>query len=186
MENLAFIASYVSLWVIVVVQSIVMLALVRTTYQARDASSGARGLLKGQRAPGFNGFDALTGQAVSSETLVGKFSALLFVSPRCPSCLTTLDELHAVYHKAKGNVVLICGGETEECARIARRYDLSLPTVVDSDNRIRDRYGAVTTPYAVLINEVGEIEFTGQPVRADELEQLLKQDPRVVAQPVES
>lgn len=190
MESLAFATSYVGLWLLVLFQTVLLLALTRNLY-SRDPAQSARSEQRdttlapriGDGAAAFRTVDAFTGSTVTEEIFAGKFTALLFVSPHCASCMTTLDELNALRHKARGNVVLVCGGNQEECARVVRRFEgLTLPTLIDSDNAIRNAYRVPGTPYAVLVNEVGKIEFSGQPQRHGEVEELLERaDPLTVS-----
>lgn len=184
METLAFNISYVALWLLVVFQTLVLMALLHATYRRESAAQPSAsaavsvappGPAAGQRAPAFRTIDAITGAPVTNEHFAGKLTALLFVSPHCASCMTTLDELNALRHKVHGNVALVCGGDQAECARVVGRYEgLTLPTLVDADNAIRNAFQVPGTPYAVLVNEVGTIEFTGQPMRQNEIEALLE------------
>jgi thioredoxin family protein len=180
MESFVFYASYVALWILVLLETGVLLALVRAVYKPEGSTPAAHVATPGPAPqvgdplPAFSTIDALTGATVTSASLMGKLTALLFVSPHCATCMTTLDELSALRHKVHGNVALVCGGTQEECVRVVRRYgELVVPTLLDEDNAIRNAFRVPGTPYAVLVNEVGEIEFTGQPMRHGEVEDLL-------------
>lgn len=173
-----FYASYVLLWLLVLGQSLVILGLMRTIYTAHSEPAEMKriGPRPGEKVPAFSALDLISGRQVRSSEFLGKLTALLFVSPHCASCMTTLEELNALKHKARGNVVLICRANSEDCARLMKRYGLALTTLIDEHNNIGALLGVTGTPYSVVVDEKGEVEIAGRPLRTDEMEQILKVD----------
>jgi len=123
---------------------------------------------KNEKAPEFATVD-LSGAIVDSSRFAGHLSALLFVSPNCASCGTTLDELRALLKKANGNVTVICRGGSEECARLSQYHSLGSRIVADTDDRISGMYRISSVPVAVMLNEENRIVSYGFPHR-EELE----------------
>ena len=164
--------SHLLMWVLVIGQGLVLLGLVaylaklETRLAARMAGAAP---VEGDEAPEFSALD-LSGNRVSTETIRGRFTGLLFVSPQCPTCMTTLAELHYLTHKALGNLVVVCRGAEEDCSMLATRYELSVPTVVDEIDWLGRLFGITGTPSAVLIDERNRIVSRGQPGRGEQLQ----------------
>ncbi|CAN0481510.1 unnamed protein product, partial [Phaeothamnion confervicola] len=104
----AILAILAILVVAVVVLGVVMYVLyqaVKTiTEREADKSSTSRGLQKlepGQPAPHFRG-TTLDGTVVDSSHFTGALGALLFVSPKCPSCIASVAEVEAIGVKRQG------------------------------------------------------------------------------------
>ncbi|MBI4521091.1 MAG: redoxin family protein [Gemmatimonadetes bacterium] len=174
-------ASYAVLWVVVVAQTVILLGVVRIVAAGalpRRLSDTTQGSL----APWFFAVD-LEGRAVSTDTIAGRLTALLFVSPSCPTCLTTLAELHAIKHKVMGHVLLVCKGSRAECGLIAARYGIS-PTIADESDELSLRFGVLTTPTAVIVDESGRIVSHGTPVHREDLNELLRRSQEVTGDPV--
>jgi peroxiredoxin len=172
-ENAVLLGSYVALWVIVAFQALLLMGLTSVVLRGTSGVAAEKmpqqpGLALGSDAPTFAARD-LAGDAVSNTTLRGRLSALLFVQPRCQTCMTTLRELDMLSDKALGRITVICGGDPADCARIRERYGLTLPFVPDADRTVFDAFGVKDTPFAVLLDEFGRIESTGRPSRPADL-----------------
>jgi len=165
-----FYLSYAALWILVILQSLILLGLVRMVAQLQQGgvAGGSRdgGMTSGQAAPPFSTMD-LSGAPIDSTRFAGRLTALLFVSPTCSSCTTTLHELNALRDKANGNVIVICRAAHDDCMRLAEVHQLNLPVVADEDEHISQLYGITAVPTAVLINAHHQIQSYGQPERED-------------------
>ncbi len=165
-----FYLSYAALWILVLLQSLILLGLVRLVAQLQQdgVAAGSRdgGMTPGQAAPAFSTVD-LAGAPIASMSFTGRLTALLFVSPTCPACTTTLHALHALRDKANGNVIVICRAERDECIRLAAAHQLTMPVVADDDDHISRLYGISSVPTAVLINAHHQIQSYGQPMREE-------------------
>jgi peroxiredoxin len=171
--------SHAALWILVILQGVVLLGLVRVVHQLQQGGAIASRptpraeRLAGQRAPEFTAVD-VSGKPVASGDFAGRLTALLFVSPKCSSCVVTLEELQALQSKADGNVVVVCQAGAEDCQRMVRDYDLTVPVVADPDEELGKRYDITAPPTAVLISEGGHILQYGHPERGEDLEGLLR------------
>lgn len=166
--SLPFSLSYAALWVLVVVQGLILLGVVRLVYQIQQGGVAVEYSQQGREVPEFSVVD-LAGMPITNANLVGRTTALLFVSPSCHSCKTTLAELDGLQHKTGGNVIVICRARRDDCARLQEEYGLGVPTVVDEDDGISRLLGVTANPMAVLVDAQGRIQSYGQPMRGEEL-----------------
>jgi len=165
--------SYVFLWVLVAFQSLVIVGLVRSSYllQNRVPATGT-GSASDFPTPEFHATD-LTGRLVSNETISGQKTALLFVSTKCRTCNVTLQDLEAVKKKANGNVIVVCQDRRQSCVEAAQKYGLTIPVIVDDNDELGQLFNVTNVPTAILINDEGRIQSYGQPMQAEEVEQML-------------
>lgn len=172
-----FYVSYAALWVIVVFHTLLLLGLVRGYARGTELPAPTPPLqfddyLRGQPVPEFSAHD-VSGAEVDESSLIGQRTALLFVSPDCPTCSATLDELEALELKSEGRVVIVCRAADEDCRVLSSTYGLGTTVVVDADGAITRRFGVNGTPTAVIVSENGTVERYGHPMRGRELEELI-------------
>ncbi|MGH2559553.1 MAG: peroxiredoxin family protein [Thermomicrobiales bacterium] len=169
----AFYLSFAALWVLVIAHSLLLLGMVRMVYQLQHAGSSSTRPLPGREAPSFSAVD-LDGVPIGSAKFAGRLTALLFVSPNCPSCTATLAELKALNSKAQGNVIVICQAGRNDCEQFAAsQEELSPAMVADEDERISRLFDITAVPMAVIIDEHNVIQSYGQPKRGEELQEIL-------------
>lgn len=173
-----FVLTYVALWVLVVLQTLILIGVIRALYELRQEYQAAEPpSLQGHRVPNFSAVD-LSGHGVSTASLAGEPAALLFVSPNCPSCMVSLAELKALVTDATRGLVVICHAGDDDCRRLAANYRLTVPVVADEDGELMRLFGISGTPMAVRISAHGVIESYGEPARGEDLEELLAGSPR--------
>jgi peroxiredoxin len=129
--------------------------------------------LHGQEAPEFGATDVV-GNRIESSEFAGSSRALLFVSPDCRSCSLTLAEMAALEWKAKGAVIVVCEASASECRVLATKYGLGVPVLVDQDREVMALFGVSSLPTAVLIGEDDRVQSYGEPMRGEELEEMLR------------
>lgn len=166
-----FVISYVALWVLVVLQTLILLGLTRAFAEMRGGGA-EQPSLKGRPVPKFSGTD-LFGNEVSTTSIAGRPAVFLFVSPTCASCRVTLAEFRGVSSDASRDLFVVCAGGVDDCRQLAADYQLTRPVVVDHSGELKLQFGISGTPMAVRISPTGIIESYGEPVRGEELEQLL-------------
>jgi peroxiredoxin len=173
--SLAFFISYVVLWILVVGESLVLLALIRALYANRPADQQAEPqspAAVGAHSPTFQVVDA-NGITFDSRSLNGRSRAFLFVSTSCRSCIATLEELRALRTKVNGGaVVVVCRDRAGECGRVLPAYGLEARLLFDEDHAISDLFEITSVPTAVLIDADDRIQKYGYPMR-DDIEQLI-------------
>jgi peroxiredoxin len=171
-----FYVSYAALWALVAFQTLILLGLVREYARRTEPPTLTDALpfddhLRGQPVPEFSALD-VSGAPVDESSLIGQRTALLFVSPDCPTCSATLDELEALERKSKGRVLIVCRATDEDCRNLSLMYGFDATVVVDADGAISTSFGVNGMPTAVIVSETGEVETYGHPMRSTELEEL--------------
>jgi hypothetical protein len=167
--------AFAVLAVVVILNSIVLMGVVRMVvqlYRVVSPDGDPAAPTSRKDAPAFVA-RAMDGSLVDSARFVGRITALLFVSPTCTSCMTTLDQVALVKERAAGNLVLVCDGDSSECRALADTY-APVQLVHDADRRIRHLYEVTRFPMAVLIGVDGKIRSYGEPSPAD-LQDVLEQ-----------
>jgi hypothetical protein len=164
------IVSYVALWVLVVLQALILLGLTRAFAEMRGI--GEKPSLTGRPVPRFSALD-LAGNVISSETISGSPATLLFVSPTCASCRVTLGELRGISSDSSRDLFVVCTGSEDACRELADDYGPIRPVLLDADGELRLKFGVTGTPMAVRIGTTGVIQSYGEPVRGEELAEML-------------
>lgn len=173
--SLPFYLSYAALWALVVFQTLVVIGLVKTHGRVDDVGyrePGPAGNLTGEKAPDFEAEDVF-GTMIRGSLLLGRTSALLFVSPDCSTCTVTLLELEALKAKTDGNVVVFCRADRESCTKLAREYDLSVPVIPDPTRTVSDLFRVTASPTAVIVTADGYIGPRGHPMSAEDVEHFM-------------
>lgn len=169
MNNLVLF-SMAALWVIVIINFVITLALVRQTTNilrlAKINSSGTTSsMLKlGDKAPEFN-LLSLDGAEVSSKNYIGKPTVLVFVSPTCGPCKDRMAEFVSLYPhtlKADINFVVISLASLESTKDFATEFDDLLPILsLPQDTTFVNDYNIAGTPTYYLINKDWRVESGG-------------------------
>lgn len=168
-----FYISYGALWILVILQSLILMGLVRIVYQLQRTGASVEPL-EGKEAPKFSARD-LSGASIGSATFTGRLTGLLFVSPTCQPCMETFEnDLQYLNHKVQGNMIVICQSAREDCALLAEKFELTMPLVADADNHISELYDISAVPTVVFINADNLIQFHGHPKREDLVQMLEK------------
>jgi peroxiredoxin len=165
--------SLLVLWLMAIIHSLLILGLVRGLRQLQLGVTGGEARLRtGALAPEFAGVD-LQGKPIDKAQLLERETALLFVSPGCPSCTATMYEMEALDFKTQGGVVVICRGSVEEAELLAQTHPLEVRIVPDPDDKIARAFGISASPTAVLIDGDFRIRSYGQPLRGEDIADLL-------------
>jgi peroxiredoxin len=166
-----FLVSYGFLWVVVGFQTLLLIGLVRAVYRLR-LSGVSSNPLYGREAPQFKA-KTIAGASVDSRDYDDRVRAVLFVSPGCPTCSATFQEVAALKSKTTGNVIVVCKGDLVGCRRLAEEYELTVPVIPDESSTISELYNIPGVPTAVLIDEKNIIQSFGYPQR-EELARVLE------------
>lgn len=179
MEGL-WLASYVALWLFVVVLGCVVLALARQVgiVHTRLGPVGARminaGPEIGDPAPPLDAID-IVGRTVTLAALRGKKTLLLFVSPSCPQCGELLPAVRTWHRTERDDleIVLVSQEADREAnqAFVAQHQLTGIPFIISRDLAIQYRVGIV--PYAVLVDREARVRTKGIVNNPAHLESLL-------------
>ena len=178
----ALAVSNVALWILVLVLSAVVLALVRQlgVLHERIAPAGAlmlnRGLAVGEPAPVLVVND-LEGRAhqVGAARADGRSTLLLFVSPTCPVCKSLLPAVKSSRkdERAWMDVILASDGDTLEQRQFVRSHGLDgIPYLVSPALGLAYQVGRL--PFAALLDEQGILRARGLVNSREHLESLFE------------
>ena len=172
------IASQIALWIGLLVLGVVCMALARQigVLHQRIAPAGALSLRQplkvGDAAPKM-ALTALDGSTVQIGGRAGRGQLLLFLSPDCKICEALLPALRSAQGAERQwlDIVLASDGESYAHAEFVREKRLSkFPYVVSE--RLGRSYGVAKLPYAVLIDEAGNLSSSGLVNTREHLESL--------------
>jgi methylamine dehydrogenase accessory protein MauD len=180
-----WLASYVVLWLLVLVMGFLLAGALRQLglIQLRLGDDpGAlitdSGLERGTRAPDFTALDAGTGGSLTLSDLPVRPRLLIFVSPSCLSCRELIPGLNEV-QATRGrefDFLAICRGDLESCRSFARMNRLHAPMVVDTNGQIEKDFEVQLTPFAYLLDYEGRVVIRGLANDWRQLESLLEQE----------
>ena len=169
-----WVASYVVLWLLVVVLAIVVVALARQigTLHLRLGPQGAleidtEGPPLDEAPPLFDAHDTDGRRAVVGGP--GQPSLLLFASPGCIACEQVLPGLRTVASRAGARALVLSDLDPDE-ARVAFS-DVPAPLVASPE--IARAYGVPGTPFAVYLDDLGVVRAKGTPNNLEQLEGLV-------------
>lgn len=183
------IVSNVILWIAVIALALVVYALTRQigVLYERVAPAGAlamnQKLSVGQQAP------ELSLQTLNSKLITvggaaadGQSQLLFFLSPDCPVCKTLLPALKsAALAEADWIALTLCSdGQNQDHQGYVKQYQLDRYPYVVSE-LLGKTYGVAKLPYAVLINELGNIASMGIINSREHLDSLFEAKERNVA-----
>ena len=178
----AFSVSYIVLWVLVAVLSLVVFALVRQIGVLHDriAPTGAlmlaKGLTVGESAPivSVTDLDGAT-RSVGGARADGKNTLVMFVSPTCPVCKVLLPVLRSSARTEQQwlDILLASDGEMAKHTEFRRQHGITqLPYILSPSLGIA--YQINRLPYAVLLDERGVVLARGLINSREHLESLFE------------
>ncbi|MEM9052756.1 MAG: redoxin domain-containing protein [Bacteroidota bacterium] len=114
-------------------------------------------------------FELTDGQHLTLDSALQEndFTVLIFVSPECPLCQNysvTFSEIIEEYNAEGIRFYGVLSGKYytgEEMNEFLRKYDLTLPVIVDPKFSLANHYEATITPEVVLVNNSGEELYQG-------------------------
>ncbi|MBI3468105.1 MAG: hypothetical protein HY000_34295 [Planctomycetes bacterium] len=194
MSSPALLISYVALWALVLVQSVLILAMLRQigVLHLRIAPAGARIL----------SFGPEIGDPVSPVTLqdmenpadelrvCGTMDSdlfLLFVTPTCAVCTSLMPAIKPLMRQSNGDLRwgIVAFGGRARCAEFRHRYHLG-EVLFAYAPEIRNQYKIAATPYALLIARDGHLISKGLVNHMEHLESIvavLKPGEHIVTDP---
>ncbi|GHP00496.1 hypothetical protein KSF_105430 [Reticulibacter mediterranei] len=167
METVLIVSS-VLLWIVLICNVFLTLALVRnankTATQAKPFTP-PEGLKEGDEAPVFTA-QALDETTVTQEDYSHKPALFVFIAPHCGPCHEILPSLKAMGSQmADTDLVLVSNSSLEEARELAKEFDLTLPllSAPKPQNPFFTDYKVHGTPTYYLINAQGKVQATGNP-----------------------
>lgn len=162
------IVSFVLLWLVVLFNLLLTLALIRRINALPQGGQLVQGGLKsGEIAPSFTAQNLEEGPVAMAE-YAGHPVLFVFVAPGCTPCHTLLPHLNEIYPGAQqAGVKMVCvsGGDLESTRQMTQEMDISLPIVVapQASNAFYRDYKIQGTPTYCFINAHGVVVSSGYP-----------------------
>lgn len=153
-----FYVSFILLWVVTIVLFLIVLGLVRSVYDLRRQVAVAVG--EPRRAPHFQA-PTLTGAIIDTRDIARSPYALLFVTPDCPTCRQAVTSLGPVRKRVGRNIVILCNGDADASARLARLVEPDVRFALDEGGAVGKAFGITSSPMTVVVDEEGQIRSFG-------------------------
>ena len=166
--TLEFLVSYIGLWILVLFQGLLTIALLRQLTELRNlASQGALSsdeiLPEGTRAPEFAGIDVRSGKRISNKSINQHGAVLVFLSPECDMCKSLATSLRRPAVDALPEIIVFCQGQQQDCAYFEQAVDPDLLLLRESNKETATRYRVFTYPTAVVIDHNQQIRGYDHP-----------------------
>ena len=173
-----FITSYIAVWILVVFQGLIVLALLRELTELRQkleagAFQNDDRLPIGSLAPDFTAVDVRSKKTVGLQTLTGTGGAILFLTPHCGVCKDLANSLRPPALDGLPPIIVFCQGSDSACARVFERLDPKAFTVNYQAEQIASRYHVTGSPTVVLVDSERKIRGYGNPEHLEDLKKLL-------------
>ena len=174
--NIAFLISYAALWILVLLDTIVVVVAVRQIgiMHLRLGGGGAMALPAGppigEPAPAFASRDT-RGNLIESPWHSGRNSLLVFVSPGCGACPEVIPSIRAIRRadRRRTEILLVSNAPGESNEDYARKS--LCPVIVDGE--VVASYAMDATPYGIAIDHQGVVRAKGVVNQIEHLESLL-------------
>lgn len=166
--EVTLIVSSVLLWVIVIFNLFLTLALVRRLNNVRPHAKFDPGLSAGDIAPNFTA-QTLSGETVTRSMFGGRRVAFVFISAHCAPChdlVLQLESLTPQATQAGVEVVLVSGDKEEETRAFIEEKKVHFPVLVAprETNAFFADYRSPGTPAYCFVNADGKVHSAGIPL----------------------
>lgn len=188
-----FYVSYGALWVLVVVQSVLLLLLYRHFgMMTLGTMEGVQrdGLPIGERATPVYGIQPESGEVVWSPP-ADRSSVVIFASPDCEPCSVVLPaaERLATMRRRDLEVVAVVPGPLESAERTRDQYGLSFDCIAEDGSGAFEAYRVRVTPFAFVLGSDSRVRAKGlcsDPLMLRDLLEAagLEDSATIVSQPV--
>lgn len=174
--SFGFSASYVALWMIVIFQGLLVLALLRQISElgklVREGNlPGEEQLPAGSRTPQFRGLAEGTGRQVDNGIFDQRGGVILFLASDCSLCKGLA---HSLRSEVEGlpPLVAFCIGRDRACARFVQRLGPEVPLLLRAAADVALLYRVSSFPTGVVVDGEQRIRGYGHPKDGQDLKQL--------------
>lgn len=170
-----FAATYVALWIFVLVLALMVILLYRQLgemYLGAAESRSRDGLAIGSKAPAF----ALPDQAGRVITLPRTENTLLvFGSPTCGPCVSLMPHLvnFALQQRGKLGVYFVSAADAAANQRFGADHQVQFPILSQNETDTADQYGVRATPFAFYLDLGDRVRAKGVVNRLSQLQALV-------------
>ncbi|MBM3179009.1 MAG: redoxin domain-containing protein [Chloroflexi bacterium] len=180
--NGLWLVSYIALWVLVILLSVIVLGLARQLgvihirLGPEDNLVNTReGLSIGIIAPNFSAVDIVHDKEITLADLKGRSSIFVFISPNCQPCQELMPHLVS-FHKhryAEINLILFSQSDSQAGLELVKEQKLNIPLISDSEGSLLKLYQVRATPFAYRLDSNGIIQRRGIVNNREGLDELL-------------
>lgn len=175
--QIALYTTYAALWIVVAVQTLVLLQVLgRVVRLKREVYEAMPAEVKEERLEGgtfvdFTARDLSRGGLLRSAELRGAPTALLFLAAErwdegLPEWL--LDTFMGLKGRGEGRLLVLCDGDAETCSALAQQTGSEIPVLLDEGGEVRRRFLISSLPGAVVLDQDAEVSMYGRPERPTE------------------
>lgn len=179
-----FSVSYIAVWVLVLFQGLLALALLRRLEELRGMVKQAWGdaaeedfqeddfLPTGSRAPEFAGLDARSGKPVGIHNL-DRGGVLLFLSSECRLCKGFAERLRQYPLNGLPPIIAVCRGGNEAAMFFGKRLSEDISLMSEGAEETAKLYHVSSYPTSVVIGPTRIVRGYGRPTDVESLRSLL-------------
>jgi thiol-disulfide isomerase/thioredoxin len=172
-----FYGSYASLWLLVIVESVLLLMLYRHFgLMALGTADGVQrdGLPVGAEAPALTGIlsDGTTTDWAPKSRLT---TLLFFAAPDCEPCARMVPYLNELARRDDLQVIAMASGPRQIAERMAEKFSPLFTSIADDGSGAFQEYRVRVTPFAFVVGEDGRIRAKGLSSDPYRLRDLLHQ-----------
>jgi len=163
--QLPIIISSILLWIVVLLNFFLTLALVRRiNNMGNNNVQRMITLTVGQDAPDFEA-ETLKGERVTLADYSGNFLVLVFVSPTCGHCrkaIPGLENLESKIQKSGNKLIIVIDSEIAEAQAYVQENNITSPVLVALPaNHFLQDYKIDGVPMYVIVNPEGKVKASG-------------------------
>jgi len=166
-------ASYIALWILVLFQGFVALALLRQLADLRPFAQQVAlhkdQLPLGTPGPEFDGRDFGSGRQVSIQDLV-QGGVILFLSSGCSACKSLANTIGRGTKGSLPTIIAFCQGAEDACGAFVAP---EIPLILERAAETAERYRIAAFPTAVVLDGERKIRGYGHPQNAEDLNKLV-------------
>lgn len=171
--NGVFTISLIFLWILVFLNLALTLGLSKRINSIFTNFIKMESLNVGEAMPIFE-TKAIDGTLITSRSFTGKYTAIVFLSPECTSCVQDFPKIVALGHEiadSEFKLILVSIGELKATQHLLGNQIPDFPVVNASfEDLFISKLKAYSTPSYYLFSKSGKLEKAGSEVRHLEME----------------
>jgi methylamine dehydrogenase accessory protein MauD len=174
--------SIVALWVLVIVETVLLVLLLRALGDLRQKGAfhnagmeltRIEGISIGEQAPSFEAVD-FDGDTVCLGDFQEQRLILAFISPGCRACAAAIQALNAIHQDEHNLSILIVGSSDPELNRVyAAEHRAMVSILTPSTNIERELYRIPGVPFIFVLDETKVIRAKGYVNYREDISQML-------------
>ena len=155
--DFGFYSSYVALWIWVIFQGLLTLAIFKKVVELEKRAGTAVVMddgksLVGTKAPKFSGTDFRSGGSLNLEIFNGHGGVILFLAAHCSVCRNLSKSLEDDLLETLPPILGICTGDIKGVERLGKRIAPQIPLLVDGADDAASTYKVSSYPTAVVLD----------------------------------